>query len=121
MQSLISFFKSNKAALYITLFIIVCRLIVTFTMGLMPQDAYYFYYSEHLDWSYFDHPPMVAWILWLFTGLLGKSVISVKLTSLITSGITIVLIYFFLKEYLPKYKAMSTTVLMGVTLMFSVI
>lgn len=25
------------------------------------DEAYYFLYTQHLDWSYFDHPPAVAW------------------------------------------------------------
>lgn len=30
---------------------------------LSADEAYYWTWSHHLDWSYFDHPPMVAWLL----------------------------------------------------------
>lgn len=33
--------------------------------GLANDEAYYWYYSRHLDWGYFDHPPMVALLVWL--------------------------------------------------------
>lgn len=33
--------------------------------GLANDEAYYWYYSQHLDWGYFDHPPMVALLIWL--------------------------------------------------------
>ena len=33
--------------------------------GLANDEAYYWYYSRHLDWGYFDHPPMVALLIWL--------------------------------------------------------
>ena len=29
------------------------------------DEAYYWVWSHHLQWSYFDHPPMVAFLLWL--------------------------------------------------------
>lgn len=42
--------------------------------GLADDEAYYWYFSQHLDWGYFDHPPMVALLVrlssWL-PGLLG--------------------------------------------------
>ena len=42
--------------------------------GLADDEAYYWYYAQHLDWGYFDHPPMVALLVrlssWL-PGLLG--------------------------------------------------
>ena len=43
------------------------------TFGLMPQDAYYFFYAEHPSLSYLDHPPMIAVVLGLFAAILGKS------------------------------------------------
>lgn len=35
------------------------------------QEAYYWTYAQYPDLSYFDHPPMVAWLIWLGTHLLG--------------------------------------------------
>jgi hypothetical protein len=29
---------------------------------LSPDEAHYALYAQHLDWSYFDHPPMVGWL-----------------------------------------------------------
>src|SRR4030066_289871 len=34
---------------------------------LAPQEAYYWNYSRHLALSYFDHPPMHAWLIYLST------------------------------------------------------
>lgn len=36
---------------------------------LMDDEAYYWVYSQHLDWGYFDHPPMVALLIKLGYGL----------------------------------------------------
>ena len=32
-------------------------------MEILPDEAYYWMYSNHMDWGYLDHPPMVA--LWI--------------------------------------------------------
>ena len=39
--------------------------------GLANDEAYYWYFSQHLDWGYFDHPPMVAVLVWLSSWLPG--------------------------------------------------
>jgi len=43
------------------------RLIVAFTIGLGNDESYYWFYSEHLKFNYFDHPPMVALWIRIFT------------------------------------------------------
>jgi 4-amino-4-deoxy-L-arabinose transferase-like glycosyltransferase len=45
---------------------------------LAPQEAYYWNYSRHLALSYFDHPPLHAWLIWLATRL-GTSEFTVRL------------------------------------------
>ena len=36
------------------------RLLLAATVPLLPQEAYYWSWSLHLDWSYFDHPPLAS-------------------------------------------------------------
>ena len=36
------------------------RLAWAASLGGMANEAYYYMYAQHLDWSYFDHPPMVG-------------------------------------------------------------
>ena len=35
------------------------------------DEAYYWSYARNLDWSYFDHPPMVGWLAAFGPALLG--------------------------------------------------
>jgi 4-amino-4-deoxy-L-arabinose transferase-like glycosyltransferase len=51
--------------------------------NLLPQEAYYWLYAKHLDWSYFDHPPMTAWSIALSTYLGGDSVLFVRLPAIV--------------------------------------
>ena len=39
--------------------------------GLADDEAYYWYFAQHLDWGYFDHPPMVALLVWLSSFMPG--------------------------------------------------
>ena len=38
------------------------RLLVAGRIGLSVDEAHYALYGLHLDWSYFDHPPMIGWL-----------------------------------------------------------
>jgi len=40
--------------------------------GLVDDEAYYWLFSQHLDWGYFDHPPMVALLIWLTSWIPGE-------------------------------------------------
>jgi len=48
---------------------------------LLYDEAYYWYYAQNISWGYFDHPPMVAWMIALGSNLipgeLGVRVVSV--------------------------------------------
>ncbi|HEY0175889.1 MAG TPA: glycosyltransferase family 39 protein, partial [Pedobacter sp.] len=70
--------------------IVFLRFLFIFIMGPMPQDAYYFFYSQHLALSYFDHPPMIAYMLRLFSAILGNNVIAIKVADSFVTFLTIV-------------------------------
>lgn len=52
----------QRVLLLIFIFSII-RLLYAFFTDLGNDEAYYWLYSQHLQWNYFDHPPMVA--LWI--------------------------------------------------------
>ena len=39
-----------------------------FLLPITADEAYYYSWSDKLSWGYFDHPPLVAWLLHLTTG-----------------------------------------------------
>lgn len=45
------------------------RLYLSATLQLHPDEAYYWLWSRYLDLGYFDHPPLVAYFIWLSTRL----------------------------------------------------
>ncbi len=92
------------------------RLVMVFTMGVMPQDAYYYFYSEHLALSYFDHPPGVAIYLWLFTHLLGAHAWSLKLADFLIACFTLFVFYRLAQRFLSRQRSVWSVFLFGTTL-----
>jgi hypothetical protein len=56
-------------------------LVVSATLGLSDQEAYYWTWSLNLDWSYFEHPPLQAWITRLTEIFLGSNTTSFRFVS----------------------------------------
>lgn len=57
-----------------------------FGVGAHTDEAYYWMWAQHLDIGYYDHPPLVAWMIALTTGLFGDSVWALRLPSVIAWG-----------------------------------
>ncbi len=113
---------SNYKRLFVGfLAIYLIRLLVVFTMGIMPQDAYYYLYSEHLDFSYYDHPPMVAYMLRFFGLFLGKSVAAIKLTDFIVTLLSLLAFYRLARYFLPDRQAFMASLFYGSTLLLTVL
>lgn len=56
------------------------NLLQAFSTELIYDEAYYWYYAQNPAWGYFDHPPMVAWMInagiWLVDNELGVRLLS---------------------------------------------
>ena len=97
------------------------RLFLLPFMGLMPQDAYYHFYGEHLALSYFDHPGMIGYLLRGFTEVFGKTVFVVKLADFVVTSLTLFSFYKLAKLFLSRNKAENALVLMCSTLFISIL
>jgi len=97
------------------------RLVTTYYMGIMPQDAYYYYYSDNLSLSYFDHPFGVALMLKISTWLFGKSVWLIKLTDFTVSLFSFIGFYYLSSLVLNRKGAEYVTLLFGSTLLLTVL
>ena len=68
------------------------RLLIISTTSLTDTEAYYFSWSRVLDWSYYDHPPLVAWSARLWT-LASHSAFAVRVGPVAYAAIAGVLLY----------------------------
>ncbi len=55
--------KRDRIFLITLLAIALLRILVSGFGGLHIDEAYYWVWSQHLSFAYFDHPPMVAWLI----------------------------------------------------------
>jgi 4-amino-4-deoxy-L-arabinose transferase-like glycosyltransferase len=53
---------------------LVLHLVIGALIDLSPDEAHYALYASHLDWSYYDHPPLVGWLQWVFLQFGGSNV-----------------------------------------------
>jgi len=55
------------------------RLLVITHLGFIDDEAYHWSWAKNIDISYFDHPGMVAWIIWPFIQIFGDVEWAVRL------------------------------------------
>lgn len=102
------------AAMGIILFSLLLRLAYFGVGELIPDEAYYWMYTQHMDFSYYDHPPLVAWLIWLGTSLLGDNEAGVRVGALISSLIALGYLYALAGNLYDKSTALRTLLLFSV-------
>ncbi|MEO6914411.1 MAG: glycosyltransferase family 39 protein, partial [Chitinophagaceae bacterium] len=101
------------------LIIFVLRMVFIGLMGLMPQDAYYYFYGQNLALSYFDHPPAIAYLLRFFTDIFGRKVYVIKLADSITTLLSLFSFYHLCKFFLSTEKVLIACILLFSTFMIT--
>ncbi|MGV6817914.1 MAG: glycosyltransferase family 39 protein [Thiotrichales bacterium] len=67
---------------------LVLRIWAAIAMPVTFDEAYYWQWSRHLAWSYFDHPPMIAYAIAAGTRWLGETPLGLRfIPALMTVGI----------------------------------
>lgn len=59
------------------------RLLYAVLLQLAPDEAFYWVWSRHLALGYLDHPPMIAYLMWLGTHTLGSNEVGVRLAAIV--------------------------------------
>jgi len=54
-------------------------------VGLVPDEAQYWTWSQALDWGYYSKPPGIAWQMGLGTALLGNTELGVRFVAVLIS------------------------------------
>lgn len=81
------------------------RLIYSAAMQLVPDESYYWVWSRHLALGYFDHPPMIAYLIWVGTWLFGDREIGVRFVVAMMSVGTILMIIGIARRTLQNERA----------------
>lgn len=102
------------AAIGIVLFIILLRLIYAGLAQLIPDEAYYWQYAQHMDLSFYDHPPMVAWLIWLGTSIFGHNEFGVRIGAIVCGLITMGYLYALTLNLYDKSTGIRAILLLAV-------
>jgi hypothetical protein len=68
LQALSSGWTYKKKVIVLVLLLSLLRLVTASIVDLGNDESYYWLYSQELKWNYFDHPPLVAIWIRIFTG-----------------------------------------------------
>jgi 4-amino-4-deoxy-L-arabinose transferase-like glycosyltransferase len=76
---------SGRVSLICIVLLLLLRAIVAAQLPLSADEAYYWLWSRHLAAGYFDHPPMIAWLISAGTALFGDTPWGVRFCGVILS------------------------------------
>jgi hypothetical protein len=65
-------------------FFLAIKLIYVFQVGPIMDEAYYWMWGQHPGLSYFDHPPLQAWLLGISDALFGRNLFALRWLTLLT-------------------------------------
>ena len=91
---------SGWIAFALVLLILVLNLLVIDRFDLGVDEAHYALYGKHLDWSYFDHPPLVGW-LQAIALTLSEDEWALRLWAVVLSLVSSLLLYRLVQRLYP--------------------
>ena len=86
----------SNAFKFVLLATLALRLILAYFIPMTGDEAYFVVWARHLDFGYYDHPPMVGWFLHLML-YLGNAEVLLRLPSILTTALIGIAIYRLLK------------------------
>ncbi|HEV08863.1 MAG TPA: glycosyl transferase, partial [Sulfurihydrogenibium azorense] len=89
-----------KKVLIFHFFILVLRVLYVLfrDIDLSPEEAQYWLWSKFLDLSYYSKPPLIAYLNFLSTSILGDTEIGVRINAIILGFFIAIITYVFSKE-----------------------
>ncbi len=73
-------------------------------IDLSPEEAQYWLWSKFLDWSYYSKPPLIAYMNFLSTSILGDTELGVRINAIVVGFLIGILSYLFMKHLFKSPK-----------------
>ncbi|UJH66190.1 ArnT family glycosyltransferase [Allomuricauda sp. SCSIO 65647] len=86
-----------KLLIYLLSALFLLNILQSHFTELIYDEAYYWYYAQDLAWGYFDHPPMVAYLVKLSSFFFGDE-LGVRLMSCFLGVGTYIVLWYLIKE-----------------------
>ncbi|HEV7613529.1 MAG TPA: glycosyltransferase family 39 protein [Steroidobacteraceae bacterium] len=103
--------RTRALAIGLIAYAFALRLVYMGSVDLLPEEAYYWNYSRHLDFGYLDHPPMVAWLIRLGTAAFGQSYFGVRFGAVCCGVITSLFTYRLARNLFGETTALAALLL----------
>lgn len=84
--------------------------VLLYPIDLSPEEAQYWDWSRHLDISYYSKPPMVAYMNFISTSILGNTELGVRINAILLSFLLSLITYFFVKRIFDERVALISSV-----------
>jgi 4-amino-4-deoxy-L-arabinose transferase-like glycosyltransferase len=114
--------KTNQLVLFLLVGGLLFRSFLAFSVYPTFDEAYYYLYSVHLDWSYFDHPFLVALTTgfgpWLTGGVVSQ--FTIRLGAIICYTGSLLLLYLTSKRLFSAHAANLTLAIATICPIFQV-
>ena len=89
-------------------------------LGQTVDEAHYVLYGKNLALSYFDHPPLVGWVQWLFQYVPVNELLQARLPAILISLLTSHLIYIYLlNKNVSQKNSILAVIALNLTPMFN--
>ena len=102
------------ATLGILVYLTVTRLLYMGVLELEYHEAYYWTYSQRIDIGYFDHPPMVAWLNFISTLILGNTEFAIRLSAVFCYIVLNLFVFLLTKDIFDRTTAYRALILLNV-------
>ncbi|WP_424981024.1 ArnT family glycosyltransferase [Maritalea sp. S77] len=109
-------FLPVKALIFFVGLLLVLKLGFTFFTKVAADEAYYWLWGQHFDWSYFDHPPLNAWILGVSDRIFGTNVFGLRLPAMLSFAGTAYVMWLFAQRLFPQNSKQSFLIMLVVFL-----
>ena len=94
--------------------------ILTGPFDLSFDEAHYWEWSRHLDWSYYSKGPVIAYLIYLGTSVFGDTVLGVRVLAVVLSAASSFLLYLMGKELYDKKTGLAAALLVQIVPLYSV-
>ena len=101
----------RRGAIGVVALAVALRLIYAWRVELMPEEAYYWNYAQHLDIGYLDHPPMVGWLIAAATAVFGHGEFAVRIGALCCGAVASFFSYRLTRAMFDETSGLAAVVL----------
>jgi len=91
----------DRLGLWVLLVFVLLFLVRLWFLAHFPltgDEAYHWEWSRHPALGYYDHPPLTAYVIWVFTKIFGTNLLGVRFGALFFSSIILLAFYFLGKR-----------------------